>query len=102
LRRDEPVFREGAYVPLDSGNAQVFCFARRLPDGRGALVLFNMSGEEQVARVAGWPGSAPRPGAALLASAAHEVRHGAQGDEVRLAPFASVILRLPPGDQHAR
>jgi alpha-glucosidase len=102
LRRDEPVFREGAYVPLDSGNAQVFCFARRLPDGRGALVLFNMSGVEQVARVSGWRGKAPPLGRALLASASHELRRGAQRDDVRLAPFASVILRLPPGGRHAR
>ena len=55
LRHDDPVFRDGAYVPLESGNKDVFAFARTSADGHGALVVFNMSSNGQAVQIAGLP-----------------------------------------------
>jgi len=92
LRRDDPVFRDGQYLPLESGNANVFCFARTLPDGRGALVMFNMSGETQKVRVTGWPGMAPERGRVQLASVATPHPAGGRLDALQLSPYETTIL----------
>ena len=51
--RKTPVFASGAYVPLDSGNKQVFAFVRRLPDGSAAVVTMNLSAKPQPVRLKG-------------------------------------------------
>ncbi len=59
LRRDEVTLREGNYVALESGNANVFAFGRKTPDGYMALVAVNTSNQEQRVNVSGggkWPG----------------------------------------------
>jgi alpha-glucosidase len=53
--RQTPVFRSGAYVPLDSGNAHTFAFGRKLNDGRGALIVLNMSSKAQRVAITGIP-----------------------------------------------
>jgi alpha-glucosidase len=70
LRRQNPALREGQYVPLESANPHVFAFARSTRDGRGALVVFNMSDTEQRATITGWPGAPPSPLRPLLSSGA--------------------------------
>ena len=70
LRRDNPALRDGAYVPLQSGNAKVLAFARADKVGHGVLVVLNMSGEDQAVAITGWPGKAPVPGKDLLTSPA--------------------------------
>jgi len=70
LRRDEPLFRDGAYLALESGNAQVFTFARTLVDGGMALVVLNTSAAAQPVVIAGLGEAAPGPWRVLLASPA--------------------------------
>ena len=96
LRRDDAVFREGAYLPLESGNPKVFCFARTLADGRGALVLFNMSAEPQAVRTSGWPGRAPALRRVLLSSTVFARPAEGQLESMRLAPYGTAILAYAP------
>lgn len=70
LRKSNPAIRDGAYVPLDSGNDRVVAFARKAANGRGVLVLLNMSGETQKLAIKGWGRTAPRPGKVIMASTA--------------------------------
>jgi alpha-glucosidase len=67
LRRADAVFRDGAHVPLDSGHPEVLAFGRRLPDGRGAVVLLNFSASAQRVRLSGWPGGKPAFSGVILA-----------------------------------
>jgi alpha-glucosidase len=90
LRRQEPAFREGAYVPLESGNASVFAFGRSADGGRGALVALNMSGSEQQVRISGLPSSVKVSRRALLASPAQEL---AGNSEFTVAPWGIAVFR---------
>ncbi len=59
LRRTEPTLRDGDYLPLDSGNTNVFAFGRKTAAGDIALVAMNTSGKEQrvtISGLANWPG----------------------------------------------
>ncbi len=51
--RKTPTFRDGAYLPLASGNPGVVAFARTLPDGSGALVILNTSRRSEQVHLAG-------------------------------------------------
>lgn len=62
LRKSNPAVREGAYVPLESGNAQTLAYARRDAAGNGVLVLLNMSAQPQTLSITGWTGRAPQSG----------------------------------------
>ncbi|WP_225205705.1 alpha-glucosidase [Novosphingobium huizhouense] len=93
LRRTEPALREGAYVPLDSGNGDVVAYARRLPSGEGVLVLLNMSGRRQALRITGWPDAAPRAGEVIMTSAPSGAANVV--DPV-LEPYATTLVRLHP------
>jgi glycosidase len=68
LRHENASFQTGAYVPLESGNRDVFAFARTSPDGTGSLIVLNMSAQEKPVRVSGWPGAAPTLRRVLMAS----------------------------------
>lgn len=70
LRKTNAALRGGVYVPLDSGNASVLAYARKDSAGGGVLVLFNMSGTPQQAKVGGWTGAAPKTAGVLMASPA--------------------------------
>jgi alpha-glucosidase len=59
LRHVNPVFRDGAYVPLESGNPNVFAFARTTKDGRGALIVLSTSNQQEQVSIAGWPANVP-------------------------------------------
>jgi alpha-glucosidase len=91
LRHTHGAVRNGAYVPLESGNAKVLAFARRDRAGRGVLVLLNMSDAPQQAHVTGWSGPAPRNARMLMAS-----DHVAKADPAQpmLAPLASRLWAL--------
>jgi alpha-glucosidase len=59
LRRQEPAMRDGDYIPLESGNQNVFAFGRKTAAGEIALVAMNTSDKEQRADISGfekWPG----------------------------------------------
>lgn len=89
LRKTNPAIREGAYVPLESGNAKVVAYARQTANGQGVLVLLNMSGERQALAISGWQGKVPTPGKVIMASTATSA-----GDMVApvLEPFSSVLV----------
>ncbi|MGN7159819.1 alpha-glucosidase [Sphingomonas sp. SAFR-052] len=90
LRRTDPTFRTGRYVPLDSGDPAVFAFARANPDGSGALVLTNISGTARTAAPTGWTGGTPQFGERICAS-------GARQGGMALAPWDSCIVRFRIG-----
>jgi len=59
LRRDEVTMREGDYVPLQSGNANVFAFGRKAAGGEISLLAMNTSDKEERVDISGfanWPG----------------------------------------------
>ncbi|PXA92284.1 glucohydrolase [Nostoc sp. 3335mG] len=87
LRRTDPTFRTGSYVPLDSGDPAVFAFARANPDGSGALVLANISATARTAAPSGWTGKAPQFGERTCAAGT-----GAGG--MALAPYDTCIIRF--------
>ena len=70
LRHTNAALREGAYVPLESGNPAVLAYARQDKAGHGVLVVLNMSATRQVAHISGWPGRVPTLPLTLLASPA--------------------------------
>lgn len=87
LRRTDPTFRTGRYVPIDSGDPAVFAFARVNPDGTGALVMANISATARTAAPGGWAGPAPTYGERICAAGT------GQGAMV-LAPWDSCIVRF--------
>ena len=58
LRRSDPLFRDGTYLPLSSGNASILAFGRQLPDGSGAVIAMNMSAQVQPMQLSGLPDGA--------------------------------------------
>jgi alpha-glucosidase len=89
LRRENPAFNLGAYVPLESGNRRVLVFAREAVDGAGALVLFNMSDQEEHANIKGWPGARPALKEVLMACPAAAVP---KLNEFQIAPYGVLIV----------
>jgi alpha-glucosidase len=55
LRHENPAFRDGSYVPLDSGDPEVLVFARNAGANQIALVVLNMSPQEQHVHLQGMP-----------------------------------------------
>lgn len=93
LRRDDPVFRHGVHVPLDSGNEAVLTFGRRGEGTEaGILVLLNFSDQPQpVRRQPGWPGL--NGASVLLAHPSAPAEPPAEGQDLVLPPFAAWLLR---------
>lgn len=87
LRRTDPTFRTGRYIPLESGDPAIFAFGRANPDGSGALVLTNISATPHEARPTGWTGATPRFGDRVCAS-------GTGGTGMSLAPYDTCIVRF--------
>ncbi|MFL6416973.1 MAG: alpha-amylase family glycosyl hydrolase, partial [Bryobacteraceae bacterium] len=58
LRRSEVTLRDGAYLPLISGNTNVYAFGRKTAAGDIALVAMNTTNKEQRVNISGfdkWP-----------------------------------------------
>ena len=55
LRHENPAFRDGSYLPLESGNPNVFAFARKAGNNLG-LVILNTSAAEQAVTITGMKG----------------------------------------------
>jgi alpha-glucosidase len=91
LRRANPALREGAYVPLDAGNAKVFAFGRMDDHGRPVLVALNTSDTEQAVTISGWPAGVGQHGKALMESPATGTREYGQ---FKLPAFGVVISAL--------
>ncbi len=58
LRHENPAFRDGSYLPLDSANPNVFAFARKASKVLG-LVILNTSATEQQVTITGINGAWP-------------------------------------------
>jgi alpha-glucosidase len=86
LRRTNPALRDGAYVPLASGNPKVLAFARQTRKGQGALVLLNMSDTAQQAHITGWQ----IPATVLLLASTPKP------NPQQLEPYGVQILRYGP------
>jgi glycosidase len=99
LRHANAALRDGAYLPLESENPQVFAFARTGAGGAGVLVVFNMSKDEQTAHIRGWPGAPPRVDRELLATPAPARGNSSQ---LTLAPFGVSIISLRARLTHPR
>ena len=68
LRRTNPALRDGAYVPVESGNPNVFAFARKSSATEIVLVVLNTSAQEQMTTVTGISGEWPNFQKVLLSS----------------------------------
>jgi len=68
LRHDDAAFREGAYIPLDSGNRDVFAFGRKAGSGEMALIVLNTSPKDQTVSITGTSGGWPNFRKLLMAS----------------------------------
>ncbi len=88
LRRQNPVFATGVYVPLDSNNPDVFAFGRKTESGSMALIVLNTSSETQPVTIHGLPGPWPEFHHLLLASPHHA---GFASPTFNMAPFGVAI-----------
>lgn len=68
LRYEDAAFRDGSYIPLESGNPDVFAFGRQAGDKAMALVVLNMSPVTQRAVITGLAGAWPKFREVLMAS----------------------------------
>jgi alpha-glucosidase len=68
LRHENAALRDGMYVPLDTGNKNVFAFGRRTGTNDVALVVLNTSVSAQTVHITGMPGTWPRFKRVLMAS----------------------------------
>ncbi len=68
LRHENAAFRDGSYVPLDTGNPNVFAFGRKAGADEMALVVLNTSASAQTVHVKGMPGEWPKFKRVLMAS----------------------------------
>lgn len=87
LRRDEITMREGDYVPLESGNPNVYAFGRKTAGGDISLIAMNTSSKDQQVNITGfgnWPGFRR----VLIASPSTTPPHAAQ---FTIAPYGVFI-----------
>lgn len=89
LRKTNAALREGAYVPIDSGNRDVLAYARVDTGGNGVLVLLNMSASPQAVQLDEWRKSGPQSARVLMASPRVE---RVDLEHVALAPYAAQLI----------
>lgn len=70
LRHQNAALRDGEYVPLESGNRDVFAFGRRMGATDFVLVVLNTSAKEQQVQITGMPNGWPSFRKLLVASPA--------------------------------
>ncbi len=92
LRREDPAFRDGIYIPLDSGNPNVFAFGRRAATGELALVVLNISALPQKVQIKGMPGTWPRFKSVVMASPAQGAV-APSSPAIRLAGYGVLIAQ---------
>lgn len=88
MRHEVAEFREGDYVPLESGNRHVFAFGRRAGSKEIGLVVLNTSPKEQSVRIIGFPGEWPRFRRVLMASPA---ANAPSSRSFTIAPYGVLI-----------
>ncbi len=88
LRHENTAFREGSYVPLESGNRDVFAFGRKTAGGEMALVVLNTSPKEQVVHITGITSGWPSFQTVLMAS---PIASAPKLEQFRIAPYGVLI-----------
>ena len=88
LRRENAALRDGDYVSLESGNQDVFVFARKTAANQMALVVLNTSPNQQQVNVKGIPGNWPEFSKVLLSSPSAS---GPVSQSFEVAPYGVVI-----------
>jgi alpha-glucosidase len=89
LRRENESLRDGDYLPLESGNRDVFAFGRMAGSKQVALIVLNTSSKAQAVRITGMPGAWPNFRNVLMASPPASVPPSAN---FTIAPYGVVIL----------
>ena len=97
LRHENAAIRDGAYVPLESGNPDVFAFGRKATDGELALIVLNTSPKEQSATITGFPAAWPAFSKVLIASPVAQIP---RSQSFTMAPFGVLIATNGPGSQN--
>jgi alpha-glucosidase len=87
LRHENAAIRDGAYVPLESGNRDVFAFGRKTMEGELALIVLNTSPKQQSATISGFAGTWPAFTKALASPAAQVP----SSQSFTMAPFGILI-----------
>ena len=88
LRHENAALRDGVYVPLESGNRDVFAFGRKAGAKDLVLVVLNTSAKEQQVEITGMPAGWPNFGKVLLASPPADAPIS---QSFRLAPYGVLI-----------
>jgi len=93
LRHKDAAIRDGSYVPLESGNVNVFVFGRRATSKETALIVLNTSAQEQTVHITGMGSKWPSFSRVLMASPAASAPSSA---EFTIAPFGVLIAWSNP------
>jgi alpha-glucosidase len=88
LRHEPGPLQSGDYVSLESGNRDVFAFARQSGNGEIALIVLNMSATPQKVDIRGMPGSWPPFRKVLMASPSTD---SPATSEFSVAPFGVLV-----------
>ena len=88
LRHDNPAFREGNYISLQSGNQNVLAYGRKAGEKNVALIVLNTSPKEQRVSLAGMPGKWPSFQEVLMAS---PPASAPQSQTFTIAPYGVLI-----------
>jgi alpha-glucosidase len=91
LRHESVAFRDGAYVPLESGNRDVFAFGRKAGAKEQALVVLNTSPKEQTVSITGMPGGWPHFSRVLMAS---PVAKTPSSPRFTIAPYGVLVAAM--------
>jgi len=91
LRHHNPVFRDGGYLPLETGNPQVYAFCRTGPGDEDAVVILSTSPKPEAIQLTGLPDKSKILGRVLLASP--EVK-AVSSPILTLAPYGVLIVSL--------
>lgn len=89
LRHENAALRDGGYLALDSGNADVFAFGRKAGSKQIALVVLNTSSQGQRVRVKGMPGGWPNFRKLLMASPAASIP---RAESFTIPPYGVLIV----------
>lgn len=93
LRHENAAFREGGYIPLESGNSKVFAFGRDAGSNSIALVVLNMSPKAQKIKITGMPNKWPGFRKVLLAIPSS---NAPSGPAFEVAPYGVLIATTEP------
>jgi alpha-glucosidase len=91
LRHEDAALRDGAYVPLESGNRDVFVFGRKAGPREIVLIALNTSSKEQNVSITGMPGEWPNFRRVLMSSPR---ANAPSSPSFALAPYGVLIAAV--------